>query len=246
MKFKIVVPFYNSKWVKKCIESIKTQTFKDFVCLIINDNSSLDNEKEIKQIIDGDERFFYSRNSSRLYALENIYHGLNFLYQEDKYEENVAMIIDGDDWLANEHSLQKVADAYETTGCMITHGSWDTHPVGHRDEKMNSQHTTRTIKNRDFRYCDWRSSQLRTFKYSLWNKINKSDLMNKDGFYKTTYDLAIMFPMLEMAPNHICHIKDNIYIYNVENDINDHKVNRKLQLSLETEIRNKKRYPKIY
>ena len=46
----------------------------------------------------------------------------------------------------------------------------------------------------------WMASHLRTFRHDLWLKIEDSDLRDNDGnYYPTTWDLAIMFPMLEMA-----------------------------------------------
>lgn len=54
----IIVPIYNvEKYIKKCIESIKMQTFTDFVCFLISDGST---DKSIciaeNEIID-DQRF---------------------------------------------------------------------------------------------------------------------------------------------------------------------------------------------
>ena len=37
----IIVPIYNvEKYIAKCIESIKMQTFTDFVCYLISDGST--------------------------------------------------------------------------------------------------------------------------------------------------------------------------------------------------------------
>ena len=40
-KFCIIVPIYNGeKYIAKCIESIKNQTYKNFDCIIIDDCST--------------------------------------------------------------------------------------------------------------------------------------------------------------------------------------------------------------
>ena len=55
-----------------------------------------------------------------------------------------------------------------------------------------------------------------------------------------------MFPMMEMAPNRIQFIKDDLYIYNILNELNDYKVHRKEQLHIEKIIRSKKKYSKLF
>ena len=46
-KFSIIVPVYNTeKYVKRCLDSIKSQTFKDYEVIIVNDGST-DNSSDI-------------------------------------------------------------------------------------------------------------------------------------------------------------------------------------------------------
>lgn len=41
MKLSIIVPVYNAEaYIRKCIESIQKQTFKDFELLLIDDGSN--------------------------------------------------------------------------------------------------------------------------------------------------------------------------------------------------------------
>ena len=48
--FKIVVPNYNNYiYIKKCLDSIKEQTFGDYVCIVVDDLST-DRSFEIAQI----------------------------------------------------------------------------------------------------------------------------------------------------------------------------------------------------
>jgi glycosyltransferase involved in cell wall biosynthesis len=244
LKFKIVVPYYNSEWIIKCLESIQTQTFKNFDVIAIDDCSKIDNFEETLNYFQNDSRFKIIKNEHRKYALYNIYHGLKNIFEND---EDVAMIIDGDDWLSDENSLQKVANIYESTDCVLTHGSWISYPDNFTDKNICCAYPENIIKKRDYRYYTWRATQLRTFKYFLFNKIKYSDLLDNttNDFYKTTYDLALMFPMLEMAGQRIQFIEDKIYTYNTDNPINDFKVNRKEQLEAENMIRSKKKYKEL-
>ena len=46
-KFSIIVPVYNTeKYLKRCLDSIKSQTFKDYEVIIVNDGST-DNSSDI-------------------------------------------------------------------------------------------------------------------------------------------------------------------------------------------------------
>ena len=42
-KFSIIIPLYNkAPYIRKALESVHTQTFTDWECIIINDGSILD------------------------------------------------------------------------------------------------------------------------------------------------------------------------------------------------------------
>ena len=102
------------------------------------------------------------------------------------------------------------------------------------------------MNNNLYRDSEWCSSHLRTFKHHLWSRIKKEDLLDNNGdFYRMAWDLAFMFPMLEMAGDRAKYINDILYIYNLGNPLNDHKVDGKLQQNLELEIRRKEKYNKV-
>ena len=73
-------------------------------------------------------------------------------------------------------------------------------------------------------------------------------MLDKDGgFYKYTFDQAMMYPMVEMAgQEHFVPIKKVLYVYNRLNPLSVDKIYRNDQLRIEKEIKNKKPYGKIY
>ena len=74
---------------------------------------------------------------------------------------------------------------------------------------------------------------------------NHDDLLDKNGnYFSVAWDLAIMFPMLEMAGSRQEFIKEVLYVYNDANPICDHKIRRKEQILAGEEIRRKKKYKK--
>jgi glycosyltransferase involved in cell wall biosynthesis len=238
---KIIIPFYNvENWIKTCIDSLKSQNFKDFKCVLIDDRSSDSSLEIAKQSISDDSRFILIKNEQKKFALRNIYEGIELLGPEP---DDIIVTIDGDDWLANQDSLEIVNRYYsQFPETLITYGSYIEVPSGIRPFNVTA-YSKEVIESRSFREDIWRASHLRTFKYKLWKSINIEDLKDSSGnFYRMTWDLAFMFPMLEMAGNRIKFIQEILYCYNVSNPINDHKVDHSLQIKLEREIRGKKKY----
>lgn len=239
-KFIIVIPFYNvEQWIKTCLSSVKKQTYKNFVCVITDDISTDKSSIIVEKFIKDDDRFIFIKNTEKKYALKNIYDAISIAKPED---EDVIITLDGDDWFASENVLNILNSYYKDENCFMTYGSYKEFPsnmVG----KYSKQIPDSIIGSSDYRNYEWCSSHLRSFKYKIWKKVNKEDLIDKNGnFYKMTWDLAIMFPMLEMCGNKAKYVKEILYIYNLSNPINDHKVDNSLQIRIEKEIRGKNKY----
>jgi glycosyltransferase involved in cell wall biosynthesis len=64
----IILPTYNwrEEWIRKSIESVLNQTYKDFELIIINDASTNDIEKVIKEYEKKDDRIVYVKNEKNL------------------------------------------------------------------------------------------------------------------------------------------------------------------------------------
>ena len=210
--FKIIVPLYNAeKWVKYCIASIKKQDYKNFQCVIVDDASTDNSNKEIQKHISNDERFTLLTNKVNVGALENIY---NAIQHSDPSDEDVIINLDGDDWLAGPSVLNTLS-GYYNGDCWLTYGSHIEYPTGQKSKFCRGPVPDHIIQKNSYRKHQWMTSALRTFKYKLWKKINVSDLKNDQGkFYEAAWDLAYMFPMLEMSGHKAKYVKEIVYVYN--------------------------------
>jgi glycosyltransferase involved in cell wall biosynthesis len=57
-KISVILPFYNAeKTIERAINSIVNQTYSDFECILIDNNSSDNSIKIVKRIVDTDNRF---------------------------------------------------------------------------------------------------------------------------------------------------------------------------------------------
>ena len=245
MKFKIVIPTYNTEnWIQRCVISILNQTFKDFECVIINDASTDSTRQKIEELKKYlDNRFKIVHNSKNVKALQNIVDGFNLLNCKDD-PESILMVIDGDDFLYSDWSLDIVRQAYEQTNCLLSYGNWIGWPDG-------SSSNCRPIhpdvhKNRNYRDLPFAFSHLRTWKSKLWYNINDKDLRDEKGnYYESGWDVSFMLPMIEMAGERTLFIPNVLYCYNRINPISDDKIRQGQQIQFDNEIRGKSAYEKF-
>lgn len=102
--FKVIIPNYNSeKYIKKCIDSILDQTFKDFEIIIVDDMST-DNSVEIIRSY-WDKRVHLIQNTEKRYNGGGRNVGIDFPI-DSKY----TLFIDDDDYFDSNDCFQVLYD----------------------------------------------------------------------------------------------------------------------------------------
>ena len=240
---KAIVPFYNAEsWIHKCVKSLKAQEYKNFECYLVDDMSDDNSAQVVAQAIDDDNRFKLIQNENKYYALENISRAIDKAACND---DDIIVLLDGDDWLASANSFDTVVSTYQNKGCLLTYGSYVYNPGGQRGVEP-SRYPDEVIENNSFRSDQWRASHLRSFKYLLWRHLDHDDLKDKDGnYYKMAYDQAIMLPLLEMSADRSAYIPETLYVYNKGNPLNVDKIKAQEQYDTAQEIRAKSSYSRI-
>ncbi len=238
--FNIVVPLYNAEnYIEKCLNSISKQSYKKFHVQIVDDCSTDSSYDIASSICNKHDNFKIFKNSRRLGALNNISQLLSLKIKEPS--RTIDILLDGDDYLYSGDVLNILYEKYLNTNCLITYGS-------HLSSKgiQGKKYPWLIRKLNLFRKYFWYASHLKTFRHDLWLSVNLNDLKDKNGkYFSVASDLAVMFPMLEMAGNRQQFMKDLLYVYNDKNPISDSKIRRKEQILAAKEIRKKKRYRKI-
>ena len=235
--FNIIVPVFNAeKYLEKCLNSIIKQSYKNFQVKVVDDCSTDSSFEIASKICKKYRNFNICKNTRRLGALNNI---SNLLGLSVKYpSKTIDILLDGDDYLYSGDVLNIINEKYLSANCLITYGS-------HLSSKgvQGKKYPWLIRKLNLYRKYFWYASHLRTFRHDLWLSVNPNDLKDKnDQYFSVAWDLAIMFPMLEMAGNRQEFLKDLLYVYNDQNPISDHKLRRKEQILAAKEIRRKKRY----
>lgn len=237
--FVIVIPSYNnSKYCEKNIISSLNQNYNNFR-IIFTDDCSKDNTFEIVEKLvnshKNKDKCTLIKNENRIGALENLY---NMIHSCN--DEEIILTLDGDDWFPDENVLAKLNNYYSNEDIWMTYGQYTNFPMGGKG--VAAPYPQKVIDSNNFRQHQWGASHLRTFYAWLFKKIKKEDLMYEGKFLPMTWDFGMMFPMMEMAGNHQKYIDEILYVYNLENPINDHKVNQKLQQKLDSYLRSAKKY----
>lgn len=105
-KISIIIPNYNyAKWINKCLSSIEKQTYKNYEVIFIDDLST-DNSIEIA-------KEFINRIPIKIVKLkQKRYNGgaRNEGYLYISKDTDYIWYLDSDDWLKDEHVLEKIND----------------------------------------------------------------------------------------------------------------------------------------
>ena len=242
-KIAVIIPSYNNRhWYKRNLTSVLDQQYQNFRVIYVDDCSS-DGTGELVEKFTADRSsgdfIHLIRNPVRIGALHNLYSTIHTCPDDE-----IVILLDGDDWLANNAVLKTINDVYAKTNCWMTYGqyrSWPDNRIGSSREIPSD-----IIDSNNFRAIEWCSSHLRSFYAWLFKSIRMEDLISPYGsFYQMSGDQAIMFPMLEMSGHRAKFVSEVLYIYNEANPINDCKVDRRLQRSCETVIRMQKPYGRL-
>jgi len=233
-KFKIIIPTYNSdQWIENTIKSVIAQTYTDWKIIILDDASTDSTSEKVKPFVS--DKVVYIRNLKNVGTLSNTINGITEISDDP---EDIIVILDGDDWLYDEKVLSKLSTEYDG-GILMTHGSYKH--VSNGLEKVNYFEPPFDRTNRLHAVY-----HLRTFKRKLFDKINHEDLKENNKYFKVTGDMALLFPMIEMAGDKVKFITDVMYMYNDLNPLNDYKIKLQEQERVEMLIRNKQPYKRIY
>jgi glycosyltransferase involved in cell wall biosynthesis len=235
----VIIPSYcNSTWCEWNLSSVFEQNYKNYRVIYIDDCST-DNTYDLVVATvnkyNAKERIQIIRNTTNQGALANIYMACHAAQDHE-----IIVTLDGDDALAHANVLFVINHAYQDPNVWMTYGQYCEYPEGW----LGICHPIpqAVIANNAYRSYEWVTSHIRTYYAWLFKRIKKEDLMYEDAFYPTTADLAIMFPMLEMAGGRFAFIDQILYIHNQANPLNDFKVNSKQQVYFERHIRNLPRY----
>jgi len=240
--FVIVTATYNNAaWYKQNIESALSQSYPDFEVVITDDASTDGTADLIAQRVHelgAESRVTLIRNPERRGAMAN----QCVMIHNHCVPTDIVVILDGDDWFIDTHVLEYLSHVYADPNIWLTYGQFIEYPSGVHGFCIDMpDHIVRTNAFRRFPEIP---SHLRTFYAGLFHKIARKDLCdNKGQWLSMCADIAAMFPMIEMARNgHFKFIAQPLLMYNSSNPINDYKVSKAVQRSIDLDLRSRTAY----
>lgn len=240
--FVVVVPsFNNAAWYERNLGSILSQRYDRYSVLYVDDASPDGTGQLVGGYLDRhdpERRVTLVTNPRRMKGLANVYHAVRACPPD-----SVIVLVDGDDALAHDRVLLRLNEVYQDPAIWMTYGQFRWSP----DAALGfaAPIPEDVIAENRFREYPFVASHLHTFYAGLFQKIRREDLLHAGEFFDTAWDLAVMFPLLEMAGRHSRFIPEVLYLYNAENPLNDHHVDPARQVRTAELIRAQPRYRPI-
>lgn len=238
-RFVIIVPSYNnSAFVEKNLRSIFTQHYGNFRLIYIDDDSSDTTYTRAKGLIEelkGQKSVTLIRNPTNEGSLANLHRVIHTCEDNE-----IVVIVDGDDFLAHEGVLTFLNEVYEDKEVWMTYGNYLDYPSFERQEPVLCGQFSEAAG--PLRQQPWIFGHLHTFYASLFKQIRFSDLLYRGRCFAMAGDLAFIYPLLEMAGAHVRYVPEVLYLYNRANPLSDHRMNFPFQDECAEVIRGKEPY----
>jgi glycosyltransferase involved in cell wall biosynthesis len=220
-RFLFVITAYNaSPFLGALVASLATQSYTDWKAIFVDDcstDSTLDTLRTLLAAHALIDKFQIVECRERRHKAQNVYQAL----QEHGQPDDIVVMLDGDDHLAADSVLDRLAREYDQ-GWEIVWSNWR----GSDGSRGTSGHLNPFVSPRRQPLV---SSHLFSFKRRLFDAVTESDLQDDAGDWFTAgCDVAIAWPLLDQTIKRK-HIEDVLYVYNRANPLSHDKLERSVR-----------------
>ena len=213
MNFCFIIPVYNfSDYIVRCLDSIKSQTYKNWRAIVVDDCSSDGSFELIKSNIDN--RFTYIKNDVRMRQAYSRY-----IAYTQASDDEICVMLDGDDWLFDTDVLTKLDSLYiSKPGLNVTYGGHLTFQDNCVRGVMRATDNfpESVITNNSYREYNWISQHMRTVRGKIIKGIPEHHLKYQGEWLRGATDQAEMFYALEQSDGRHCNNGFPCYVYNID------------------------------
>ena len=232
---RVVSPFYNAEaYIKDCILSVACQDYGAYRHILIDDCST-DNSYRVAQetIASLPEKirwkFDLRRNTENRGAVYNQMSAIR-----DLCEDNIVMLLDGDDALVPNNTIFKFYNDLFSRGIQFAYGScWslaDNIPLVAQDYSEATK-AAKSYRNERFPW-NFPYPHLRAFSAHLLMNVADETFMRDGEWMRAGADVAVFYSIIENAdPKKVTAVKEIMYRYNDSSSLNDYKINGTEQTS---------------
>lgn len=222
--FVIIITAYNcDEWIVRCLNSALSQIdYGTYTWEIFCVNAaSTDKTEQIIASYNVSQKIRIFHNPKRCFQTENIF---RTTARMAKYR-SIIVSLDGDDWLKHKDVLMRLNEVYRDPDVWMTYGRYEHSNGLPIPGGTHYRYPDQVIAANSFReYPKQLFTHLRTWRRELMMKISPDDLKVNGEFARNAGDCFIGYPMLEMAGQHQAFIDEVLYVYNIENPLQDGKV----------------------
>lgn len=201
--FSIIIPIYNTKisYLKRIINCIRSQSYKNYELILINDNSTFDDVnlflKELK--LNKNEKYFFNTKNIKAGATRN----RGILESKNDY----IIFIDSDDYISNDYLLK-------ISNLITNNPSYDIYHINYVNDYNHEK-----IKNNDFVQI----KNIRINGVMPWLFIiNKKFIINNNIFFDEKLDShedQLFLLNIFLHTNNVLTSDLFIYFYNRNNEL---------------------------
>ena len=200
--FKIVVPNYNNfAYLKKCLDSISAQTFRDFLCVVVDDMST-DESPRLARIYErrDPEHFAVVSPGKKLYAGGCRNAGIDF-----PVESEYTCFVDSDDYYSSQDSLKILYDSVKDGVPDVLLFDWERDVAGRISRISVRQDIEEVVRNGKLAMCYWNAS---------WSRISRSSMTERflEGGCMYGEDTYQFLRIMDRNPK-VRQIHETIYVY---------------------------------
>lgn len=194
-KVSIIVPVYNvEKYVKRCIESIIHQSYKNIEIIVVNDGSNDGSKKICEEACKKDNRIIYlEKENGGLSSARN--YGLKYMTGE------YVFFVDSDDWIESDTIEYLVTKLEENGADMSICGVYDV-----KGEERITRYAKEEIVVTNYQALDLLSNDGYKIGIVVWNKLYKKEIFKKIKFEEGKINEDVYF-----TPKAI-YLSEKIYV----------------------------------
>ena len=215
-KISVIIPVYNvEKYIKKCLDSVVNQTFKDIEIIVVNDGSPDNSSKIIKEYMKEDKRIkYYEKDNGGQGSARNL--------AITKSTGEYLIFVDSDDYI-DLNMLEKMYDYAKKSklDIVVCNGYLDVN-----DDITNFDNFNSSINDLQKRYIVSQTGPcLKLIKAEIIKKNNL--LFVENHIYE---DIAIV-PAYALFTDKIGYIDERFYYYvqRSNSSMNQEKYSKKLE-----------------
>ena len=189
---------YNAeKYIARCIHTMAKQEYTKWRAIIIDD-ASTDQSINVARL--ACKKYKINKKVTILSNKKNMKQAYSrYVAYQQTEDEEVCVMLDGDDWLFNALALTNLNEVYMKNDVDVTYGGYAVWRDGKLVQSIEGsiEFPEQVTRNKSYRSYHWISRHLRTVRSRVMKSIPKEQLMYKGEWLKCATDHAEMFHALE-------------------------------------------------